>query len=213
MRIYHSSRGRSAEITDRGLLYPLLGVGTASAVILLTQVVSGNLPSPITVANLYLLGLGIGLVIARIGRLGPFEGILGSPWFESRIQETLAREVARALRYDRDLTIVALRAASGQRLDLQRNIRATDQLLRCRDGWNLLILPETDQASALFLLRQICAGAVVFAALASPNPERPRHRIETDLLALMRAAHANPGNVIICGHDEPEYLPLMPLAS
>src|SRR5690606_8601541 len=152
VRIYHSSRGRSAEITDRGLLYPILGVATVSAVILSTLFVSGNLPSPITIANLYLMGLGIGLVVARIGRLGPFEGILGSPWFESRVQETLARETARALRYDRDLTVVAIRPAPGQRLELQRSIRATDQLVRCRGGWNLLILPETDQASALFLL-------------------------------------------------------------
>lgn len=213
VRIYHSSRGRSAEITDRGLLYPILGVATVSAVILSTLFVSGNLPSPITIANLYLMGLGIGLVVARIGRLGPFEGILGSPWFESRVQETLARETARALRYDRDLTVVAIRPAPGQRLELQRSIRATDQLVRCRGGWNLLILPETDQASALFLLRQICAGAVVFAALASPDPERPRHRIESDLLALMRAANANPGNITVQGSEEPEYLPLMPLAN
>ncbi len=175
------------------------------------QLLTGEYPHSITIANLYLVGLGLGLVVARIGRLGPFEGTLGTPWFEGRIQELLNRETARALRYERELTIVALRPASGEKLKLERGIRATDQAIRCRDGWSLLVLPETDRASALLLLRQICAGSSVHAALVSPDAERPRHRIETDLLELIRASN-QPGSITVRGRETPEFLPIRPFA-
>ncbi|CAN5503928.1 hypothetical protein BH23CHL2_BH23CHL2_24290 [soil metagenome] len=170
------------EISDRGLFYPVLGIATASIVIALYYAFSGNYPDLISIAHLYLVGLGAGLIVARIGRLGPFQGILGSPWHESRIQEILEREAARALHYGRDLTVVAVRPVEKSRFELKRGIRATDQHLACCNGWNLLILPETDRASALFLLRQICGDRPVQVALASPDAERPRHRIEADLL-------------------------------
>jgi hypothetical protein len=173
---------------------------------------TGSYPNPVIIANLYLMGLGLGLVVARVGRLGPFEGLLGSPWFEAGIQELLTREAARALRYERDLTVVALRSTSGRKIDFQRNVRATDQVVSCRDGWHLLVLPETDRVSALLLLRQICAETVIQAALVAPDAERPRHRIETELLALMRTAN-QPGSISVRGIDIPELLPLLPLAS
>jgi hypothetical protein len=198
--------GRNSEITDRGLLYPLLGVAAATAILALLHT-AGDPPGTIAIANLYLIGLGTGLIIARIGRLGPFEGVLGSPWFESRVQEILNRETARALRYHRDLTVVALQRPRGRSLDPQRFMRATDQMLRCRDGWLLLVLPETDQASALLLLRRACAGMDVVAALASPDATRPRHKLETELLELIRASHI-PGSITVRGQGAPEFLPL-----
>jgi hypothetical protein len=105
-----------------------------------------------------------------------------------------------------------LRSTSGRKIDFQRNVRATDQVVSCRDGWHLLVLPETDRVSALLLLRQICAETVIQAALVAPDAERPRHRIETELLALMRTAN-QPGSISVRGIDIPELLPLLPLAS
>jgi hypothetical protein len=199
--------GRISEITDRGLLYPLLGVTTVTALLALVRAGAGEMPGPVAIANLYLIGLGVGLIVARIGRLGPFEGVLGSPWFESSIQEILGRETARALRYHRDLTIVALRHPGERKSDPQRFMRATDQMLRCRDGWLLLVLPETDRTSALLLLRRACADLDVVAALVSPDAERPRQKIESELLELIKASHT-PGNIAVRGQGTPEFLPL-----
>ncbi|MEZ4572635.1 MAG: hypothetical protein R2849_20430 [Thermomicrobiales bacterium] len=194
------------EITDRGLLYPVLGIAVATIFTALYQIITGDFPGLISIANLSLLGLGIGLVVARFGKLGPFEGVLGSPWTENRILETLNRETARSLRYGRDLTILAFRAADKQKLDASRAVRATDQLIVCRNGWNLLVLPETDHTGAQLLLRHICVDRPVLAAVVSPDPDRPRQRMESELLELVRSA-SKPG-VIEIHESQARALPL-----
>jgi len=200
-------QGGTVEITDRGLLYPVLGLTAASIVTALHQLIAGEYPGLVTIANIYVFGLGFGLILARFGRLGPFGGILGLPWQETRIEEILDRESARAIRYGRNLTVVALRPMDKARLEIHRGIRETDQHLVCRNGWNVLILPETDRDSTVFLLRQICGTRPVMAALASPDPDRPRHRIGPALLAQMRSTTL-PEVIAFPEREAPDVLPL-----
>lgn len=195
------------EITDRGLLYPVLGLTASSIVTVLHQLIAGEYPGLVTIANIYVFGLGIGLILARFGKLGPFEGVLGSPWNEARIQEILDRESARATRYGRDLTIIAVRPVERAALEIHRGIRETDQHIVCRNGWNLMILPETDRDGALFLLRQICGNRPVIMAMTSPDTNRPRHRIGPDLLAQIRSATL-PKVIAFPERDAPDVLPL-----
>lgn len=182
---------------------------TVSTIVFIDRAATGTLPNPIALANLYVIGIGTGLIMARVGRLGPFEGVLGMPWFESRIEETLAREAARATRFNRDLTVAATRQTSGRKLDWQEHARDTDQVINCRDGWTLLILPETDQAGALILLRRICAaeGVDFRAALVSPDPDRPRVHLGEELTALITRS-ASPGSIAVTGKGSAEYLSL-----
>lgn len=176
------------EISDRGLLYPIFGLATASVITALYQIVSGSYPDPISIANLYLVGLGVGLVVARFGRLGPFGGLLGTPWHESKLEEVLNREAARARQYGRDLSVIAVKPVGKSKLDIRKAIRATDQLLVCRNGWNLIVLPETDDESAGFLMRRMFGGCPVLAAQTSFDPGRPRQRMDVELRELLRSA-------------------------
>lgn len=177
------------ELSDRGLLYPILGLATASALTAAYQLLTGNYPGALTIAHLYLVGLGTGLVMARFGRLGAFGGMLGSPWHEARIEEVLNREVARARQYGRDLSLIAVKPDGKPKLDLRKIIRATDQVLCCRDGWKLIVLPETDAQSAGFLMRKMFGGQQVLAATTSIDAERPRQQhLKAELLELLRSA-------------------------
>jgi hypothetical protein len=176
------------EISDRGLLYPICGLAIASVITASYQLLSGHYPDPISIANLYLVGLGLGLVIARIGRLGPFGGVLGTPWQEAKIEEVLNREAARARQYGRDLTIIAVKPVGKTKLDIRQAIRMTDQLLVCRSGWNLIVLPETDRENAGLLMRKICGGRPVLAAQTAFDANRPRQRMDAELFDLLYAA-------------------------
>ena len=176
------------EITDRGLLYPVLGLAAASSIVLAFQLYSGHYPDPIAIANLYLVGLGLGLVVARIGRLGPYGGVLGTPWSEARIEDLLARESARAQRFGRDLTVIGVKLVGNGSIDLYRNVRTTDQVIECRGGWTLVILPETDGDGARLLLQRLCGDAQVLTASVSFDTDRPRQQLGADLLNSIRAA-------------------------
>lgn len=191
------------------MLYPLLGVIAVSCVVAIDLIVTGTPPNPILLANLYAIGTGTGLILARIGRLGPFGGVLGMPWFESRLDETLAREAARAMRFERDLTIAAVRQTSEPKIDWRDHARATDQVIVCRDGWMILILPETDLASALILLRRVRAVENVdfHAALVNPDPDRPRALLGAELAALIRQSTL-PGSIAVGRRGAAEHLSL-----
>ena len=176
------------EITDRGLLYPVLGLATASSIVLAFQLYSGHYPDPAAIANLYLVGLGIGFVLARVGRLGPYGGTLGMPWRESRIDELLTRESARARRFGRDLTVIGVKEVGARGMDLYGSVRATDQVIECRSGWKLVVLPETDDKGAQLLLRRLCGDCNVLTAVASFDSTRPRQQLGAELLDSIRSA-------------------------
>ncbi len=176
------------EISDRGLAFPIIGVAVASVIVAAFEAISGHYPDPISIVNLYLLGIGTGLVIARFGRLGRFGGLLGMPWHEAQIEEALKREVARARQYDRDLSLMAVKPDGKARLDCRKLVRATDQYFGCRDGWRLIILPETDAQSAELLMRKMFGGQEVRAAVTTIDVNRPRQRMDHELGELLDAA-------------------------
>jgi hypothetical protein len=191
------------EISDRGLLYPIIGLALASVITAAVQLIGGHYPGAITIANLYLVGLGLGLVIARAGRLGPFGGVLGSPWREARIEEVLTRETARARQYGRELSVIAVKPIGKATFDLRQAIRATDQLLVCRNGWHLVILPETDAEDASLLMRRMFGGRAVLAAQTAIDANRPRQRLDVELRELLRTAR-RPEIISIAGAKPPE---------
>jgi hypothetical protein len=180
-------QGGNVEISDRGFIHPIFGVATATVITGAYQLISGHFPDPISIANLYLVGLGLGLVIARIGRLGPFGGFLGSPWHEARIEEVLTRETARARQYGRDLSVVAVKPLGKSKFDIRKSIRATDELLVCHNNWYLVVLPETDHEGASLLLRRICGTRPVVSAQTTLDAHRPRQRMDAELFDLLSA--------------------------
>lgn len=124
---------------------PLVGALTAVLVTVAPYVAFGVMPNLGIVIGMLLIGIGIGLVVARLGRVGPFQGEFGSPWFESDLCASLGREVSRAARFQRELTIAVVRQCSGQAIDWQAQVRASDQVVGCRNGWFVLVLPETNK--------------------------------------------------------------------
>lgn len=118
-----------------------------------------------------LVGIGTGLIFARFGRLGPYGGRLGMPWFENHLRATLLRESARAARFHREMTVMAVRQSKNGRLNWRSLARQTDEAMRCRGGWVVLLLPETNEDGAVTLLRRASLGCgdSVQAIVLSPR--------------------------------------------
>lgn len=153
------------------MVYPLVGALTAACMISLAVLTTGRAPNLIAAVSLLLVGIGAGLIVARFGRLGPFDGRLGAPWFESHLRDTLFRESARAARFQRELSILAVRQTSAGALSWRTLTRPTDEAFHCRNGWTVIMLPETTGEQALTLLRRATVDhpEMVQAILLSPN--------------------------------------------
>lgn len=152
-------------------MHPLVGALTAVAITVAAYLAIGRLPNLGFAVGMLLIGIGIGLVVARLGRVGPFEGEFGSPWFESDLCASLGREVARAARFQRELTIAVVRQRSGDAVDWRTHMRASDQVIGCRNGWFVLVLPETtkDGVEALITRTTIESSATVQAVVMDPS--------------------------------------------
>ncbi len=178
-------------IKNRTLANLLLGAVVAVVTTVLMYFVIELMPNPGLVAGVLLIGIGIGLVITRWSRVGPFEGELGSPWFESDLCASLGREVARSARFQRELTIAVVRQRSGEPIDWQSQLRASDQMISCRSGWIVLVLPETNKDGVEALVSRLTFEnhAEVQAVVMDPaaihyKPER----LSEALLRLVRNA-------------------------
>lgn len=158
-------------IKDRGLLFPLLGALVAADLLSLAVLTTGRPPDPIAAFSLLVVSIGAGLILARFGRLGPFGGRLGMPGFEHHLRATLLRETARAARFHRELTIMAVRQSKAGQLNWRSLTRLTDETMKCRGGWVVLILPETTEEGAVTLLRRasLGCGESVQAIVVSPR--------------------------------------------
>jgi hypothetical protein len=126
-------------------------------VIFTIYLLTGTLPNAGVVVGIMLIGVGIGLVVARFGNMGPFQGEFGSPWFEVELVETLRKEVARASRFDRELSIVVARQHDGPPVSWDSLTRASDDVVVCRNGWHVVILPETDKDGAQAMVERVVA--------------------------------------------------------
>lgn len=148
-----------------------MGAGAALLVIIILSIVLRNMPGPGIVASLMLIGTGIGLVVARFGNAGPFQGELGSPWFEADLADILKREIARAARFDRDLSFVVVRQLGGNPVEWTDVVRDADQVFACRNGWSVLVLAETSKDGAQRMIERatVDVNARVQAVIMDPS--------------------------------------------
>lgn len=149
----------------------------------------GSVPNPGVVVGIMLIGIGVGLVVAKYGNMGPFQGEFGSPWFEVELGETLRKEVARSARFDRELSIVVVRQHSGPPVDWQTITRAADDVIACRNGWHVLILPETDKDGAQAMIERATAAVPAEMQIAIMDPTVHHHdpdKLGQSLLDLVR---------------------------
>jgi len=158
-----------------------------------------------------LVGLGAALVTVRYGRLGPFEGELGAPSLESGVREDIRRESERAVRYEREFTIIAVRQTAGPSVRWNAAIRRVDDVIVCRRGLFLLLLPETSSDGAINLLRRVreMYGATLEAAIViCPDDGRSDDAISAQLLSLIREAR-RPNEVVVRQNGSIESLTLL----
>lgn len=169
----------------------------------------GDRVSPVVFYALLIVGVGSALVTVRVGRLGPFEGELGSLRLEMDLRDRIMREADRAARYDRDFSILAIRQP-GAAERWRSTVRGADDLVVCRRGLVILLLPETSRGGTLMLLRRSMmeSPAPVQAALvSSPLDGRGGDELLDALLVLVRES-AQPGKVVMRGPETVEALPI-----
>jgi len=191
------------------IVFALMFTLAGAALALGAYLALGDRVSPVVPYALLLIGLGAALVTVRIGRIGPFEGELGSLRLEMDLRDQITREADRAVRYDRDFSILAVRQPGA--VDRWRStVRGADDLVVCRRGLVILLLPETSRGGALMLLRRAMmeSPAPVQAALvSSPLDGRSGDELLDALLGLVRES-AQLGAVVMSGSDTVESLPI-----
>lgn len=187
------------------LMFTLAGGALALAAFLWL----GDSVSPVVFYALLLIGIGASLVTVRIGRIGPFGGELGSFRLEVDLRDRIVREADRAARYDRDFSILAIRHPSGTD-QWHTSVRIADDIVQCRRGLLILLLPETSRGGALMLLRRAMmeSPALVQAALvSSPIDGATGDELLEALLVLVRES-AEIGKVVMRGPEAVEALPI-----
>jgi hypothetical protein len=195
---------RGAEIL-LGLMFSMAGVALALG----SFMALGDRVTPVVYYGLLIIGLGGALVTLRIGRIGPFEGELGSLRLEMDLRDRIMREADRASRYDRDFSILAIRQP-GAAERLRQVVRTADDIVVCRRGLVILLLPETSRGGALMLLRRAMIEwpAPIQAALVSaPLDGQTGDELLEALLSLIRES-AQTGKVVMIGTDVVESLPI-----
>lgn len=184
----------------------LLGAAVAYS----ARVALGSWPSPVIYYSLVVVGLGAALVTVRYGRLGPFEGELGAPSLETRVRDDILRESERAVRFAREFTIVAVRQTSGTPVLWTSAVRMVDDVVECRRGLLLLMLPETSSEGAVALLRRVrelYTATLEAAIVVCPEDGRTGDAIAAQLLTLIREAR-RPNEVVVRLNGSIEFLSL-----
>jgi hypothetical protein len=169
----------------------------------------GDRVSSVVYYALLLIGLGGALVTIRIGRIGPFEGELGSLRLEMDLRDRIMREADRASRYDRDFSVLAIRQA-GAAERWRDAVRGADDMIACRRDLVILLLPETSRGGALMLLRRAMMESPVpvqAALVSAPLDGHTGDELLDALLVLVRES-AQPGAVVMRGPDSIEALPI-----
>ena len=175
-----------------------------------TRLVLGSWPSPVIYYSLVIVGLGAALVTVRYGRLGPFEGELGTPSTETQVRDELLREADRAARYNRELSIVAVRQMGGAPVLWTSAGRRVDTVFPCRRGLFVLLLPETSSEGAVNLLRRVrelYAATLEATILVYPGESRTGDDAAAQLLAMVREAR-QPNEVVVRSNGTTDVLSL-----
>ncbi len=187
------------------LMFTLAGAALALAGLLAL----GDRVSSVVYYALLMIGLGAALVTVRIGRIGPFEGELGSLRLEMDLRDRIMREADRASRYDRDFSVLAIRQP-GAADRWREAVRGADDLVVCRRNLIILLLPETSRGGALMLLRRAMMESptpVQAALVSAPLDGRTGDELLDALLVLVRES-AKPGAVVMRGAEAIESLPI-----
>lgn len=191
------------------IVFALMFTLAGAAVAALGYLALGDQVSSVVFYAVLIIGLGAALVTVRIGRIGPFEGELGSLRLEMDLRDRIMREADRALRYDREFSILAIRQP-GAAERWRSTVRGADDIVTCRRGLVILLLPETSRGGTLMLLRRAMmeSPAPVQAALVSaPLDGRSGDELLDALLVLVRE-FAQPGKVVMRGAEAVESLPI-----
>jgi hypothetical protein len=181
------------------VLFALVCALTGAALAYVIRVAWGSWPSPVVYYSMIVIGLGGALVTVRYGRLGPFEGEFGPPGVETQIREQLSRETSRAMRFGREFTVLAVRPEGRASLDWSRAVRLVDQVIYCRRGVVLVLLPETTVEGGMMLLRRVSGMTDVplRAVLVNwPDDGRTGDELARHLLKLIREQGSS-GEVVI----------------
>lgn len=187
------------------LLFTLAGVGLSAG----SWLAFGDKVSSVVYYALLMIGLGAALVTVRIGRIGPFEGELGSLRLELDLRDRIMREADRAVRYDRDFSILAIRQP-GTEDRWRTTVRSADDIVTFRRGLNILLLPETSRGGALMLLRRAMLESPVpvqAALVSTPLDGRTGDELLDALLVLIRES-SQQGKVVMIGPETVEALPI-----
>jgi hypothetical protein len=180
-------------------LVALVCAGTGASLAYLVYLAFEGWPSPVVYYSMIVIGLGGALVTVRYGRLGPFEGEFGSPAVEAQIKDQLTREASRAMRFGRQFTVLAIRLDAHANVEWERAVRMVDQVIQCRRGIVLVLLPETSVEGAMMLLQRVSAmtESPPQAVLVNwPDDGRTGDELARHLLRLVRR-QASPGEVIM----------------
>ncbi len=169
----------------------------------------GDTVDPVIFYAGLVIGIGAALVTVRIGRIGPFEGELGSLRLEMDLRDRIMREADRAIRYDREFSILAIRQP-GAADHWRSTVRGADDMIVCRRGLYILLLPETSRGGTLMLLRRAMmksASPVQAALVSAPIDGRTGDELLDALLVLVRE-FSQPGKVVMRGPEAVESLPI-----
>lgn len=169
----------------------------------------GDRVNPVVFYAGLVIGLGAALVTIRIGRIGPFEGELGSLRLEMDLRDRIMREADRAVRYDREFSILAIRQP-GAADHWKSTVRGADDMIVCRRGLFILLLPETSRGGTLMLLRRAMmesASPVQAALVSAPLDGHTGDELLDALLVLVRE-FSQPGKVVMRGPEAVESLPI-----
>jgi hypothetical protein len=174
-----------------GIVGVVLGIAVAF--------VLGERIGPAVVFSIILIGLGGALVVVRYGRLGPFSGELASPRVEMMVRDHIVAEMKRSLRYGHTFSVLAIRHSSKASLDTSawnEMVRSVDEVIPCRWGITLLLLPETNRDGAVAVYERVAAfsGKPLSAALVvSPDDARTPDEFGACLLDAIRKSASAPG--------------------
>ncbi|HUG16200.1 MAG TPA: hypothetical protein VMM78_14440 [Thermomicrobiales bacterium] len=179
-------------------LYAFACVLSGVVIAMGTFVALGGEPSPVLSLSMIVIGLGAALVVVRYGRLGPFQGAFGTPPVETAIRDRMRREIERATRYGHEFTVLALRQKSRRPRSMPSILRVVDDVIPCRRGVTLILLPETPSEGALRIHDRISEAMTepTFAAIVScPDDGTTTEELVAKLLTLIRS-DAQPGDVV-----------------
>ncbi len=123
-----------------------------------------SLQVPVSV-TLLLATVGIERLWALLDWMGPVVGVVDRSKLERDLHNGLEREIARSMRYNSSMAIMALRESKRTSLHVvAQYLRSSDAIFRSRDGYLIVIMPETTRAQARLVVDRLTKYLPIQAA-------------------------------------------------